>query len=159
VSERQRDRVEGYLALGAEEGAKVATGGGRPDGLDDGWFVEPTVFVGVDNSMRIAQEEIFGPVLCVIPHDGDDDAVAIANDSEYGLSGTVWTEDVERGLGIGRRVRTGTYTVNGFGMDFGSPFGGFKSSGIGRELGPEGISAFTEDKTINLPAGWEPSGS
>lgn len=156
VSERQRERVEGYLAIGAAEGAKVATGGGRPEGLDEGFFVEPTVFVGVDNSMRIAREEIFGPVLCLIAYEGDDEAVTIANDNDYGLSGTVWTDDVDRGLDIARRVRTGTYTVNGFGMDFGSPFGGFKASGIGRELGPEGISAYTEDKTINMPADWSP---
>ena len=158
VAERQRDRVEGYLQVGRDEGARVAVGGGRPEGLDQGWFVDPTLFVDVDNSMRIAQEEIFGPVLVLIPYEGDDEAVAIANDSDYGLSGTVWTEDADRGLDIARRVRTGTYTVNGFGMDFGAPFGGFKASGVGRELGPEGLSAYLEDKTVNMPAGWEPAG-
>ena len=106
---------------------------GRPAGLDKGWYVEPTVFSNVDNSMRIAREEIFGPVVVVIPYDEPADAVRIANDSDYGLSGTVWTNDVDRGLDIARQVRTGTYTVNGFMMDFGSPFGGFKSSGIGRD--------------------------
>jgi acyl-CoA reductase-like NAD-dependent aldehyde dehydrogenase len=107
--------------------------------------------------MTIAQEEIFGPVLSLIPYDSEDDAVAIANDSNYGLSGTVWTADVDHGIDIARRVRTGTYSVNLFGMDFGSPFGGFKSSGVGRELGPEGLSAFLEDKTINLPGDYQPA--
>jgi aldehyde dehydrogenase (NAD+) len=157
VAERQRDRVEGYIAKGKSDGATLVVGGGRPSGFDKGWYVEPTLFADVDNSMTIAQEEIFGPVLSLIPYDSEDDAIAIANDSDYGLSGTVWTGDVEKGIDIARRVRTGTYTVNGFGMDFGSPFGGFKSSGVGRELGPEGLSAFLEDKTINLPGDYEPS--
>jgi betaine-aldehyde dehydrogenase len=152
VAERQRDRVEGYIAKGKAEGATLVVGGGRPAGFDKGWFVEPTLFADVDNSMTIAQEEIFGPVLSLIPYDTEDDAIAIANDSNYGLSGTVWTADVEHGIDIARQVRTGTYSVNLFGMDFGSPFGGFKSSGVGRELGPEGLSAFLEDKTINLPS-------
>jgi len=156
VAERQRDRVEGYLQIGRDEGARVAVGGGRPAGLDDGWFVEPTLFVDVDNTMRIAREEIFGPVLALLPYDDDADAVAIANDNDYGLSGTVWTEDSERGLDIARKVRTGTYTVNGFGLDFGSPFGGFKASGIGRELGPEGLGAYLESKSISMPADWTP---
>jgi betaine-aldehyde dehydrogenase len=157
VAERQRDRVEGYIAKGKSEGATLVVGGGRPAGIDKGWFVEPTLFADVDNSMTIAQEEIFGPVLSLIPYDSEEDAVAIANDSNYGLSGTVWTADVEKGIDVARRVRTGTYTVNGFGMDFGSPFGGFKSSGVGRELGPEGLAAFLEDKTINLPGDYQPS--
>ncbi|MGH9306533.1 MAG: aldehyde dehydrogenase [Acidimicrobiales bacterium] len=154
VAARQRERVEGYFALGQEEGAKIATGGGRPDGLDKGWYVEPTVFSGVDNSMRIAQEEIFGPALAVIAYDDADEAVGIANDSVYGLSGSVWTADVERGLDVARRVRTGTFTVNGFALEFSAPFGGFKHSGVGRELGPEGLAAYLETKTINLPAGY-----
>jgi betaine-aldehyde dehydrogenase len=152
VAERQRDRVEGYIEKGKSEGATLVVGGGRPSGQDKGWFVEPTLFADVDNSMTIAQEEIFGPVLSLIPYDSEDDAIAIANDSNYGLSGTVWTADVEHGIDVARQVRTGTYSVNLFGMDFGSPFGGFKSSGVGRELGPEGLSAFLEDKTINLPS-------
>ena len=151
---RQRERVESYIALGRDEGATVATGGGRPQGLDQGWYVEPTVFSGVDNNMRIAREEIFGPVLVVIPYKDEADAVAIANDSDYGLSGSVWCDDIERGIEIARHVRTGTYGVNGQGMDFHSPFGGFKQSGIGRELGPEGLNAFCEYKTITLPAGY-----
>jgi betaine-aldehyde dehydrogenase len=156
VAGRQRDRVEKYIALGQEEGAKISVGGGRPAGLEKGWYVEPTVFIDVDNKMRIAQEEIFGPVICVIPYDGADEAVAIANDSDYGLSGSVWTADPQRGLDIARRVRTGTYTINGFTLDFGTPFGGFKESGIGREFGPEGLELFLEYKSVNLPAGFTP---
>ena len=158
VAERQRDRVEGYIRIGQEEGAKVAVGGGRPAGLDTGWFVEPTVFVDVDNSMRIAQEEIFGPVLSVIPYDDDADAVRIANDSDYGLCGGVFTGDNDRGLGIARQVRTGTYMVNSsIPIDFSSPFGGYKESGVGREFGEDGLELFLEKKTINLPAGYTPS--
>ena len=157
VAERQRERVEGYLQIGRDEGARVTVGGGRPAGIDRGWFVEPTVFADVDNSMRIAQEEIFGPVIAVIAYDDPEDAVRIANDSDYGLSGTVWTSDVEAGIDLARRVRTGTYTVNGFAMEWSAPFGGFKNSGLGRELGPEGLGAYLELKTINLPAGTEPT--
>jgi aldehyde dehydrogenase (NAD+) len=156
VAERQRDRVEGYIAKGRQEGATVVVGGGRPSGLDSGWYVEPTLFADVDNSMTIAQEEIFGPVLSLIAYDDDDDAVAIANDSDYGLSGSVYTTDVARGIEIAKRVRTGTYAVNNLGMDFGAPFGGFKSSGLGRELGPEGLEAYLEAKSILLPGGFEP---
>jgi betaine-aldehyde dehydrogenase len=156
VAQRQRDRVEGYIAAGQEEGAKVAVGGGRPAERDKGWFVEPTVFVNVDNSMKIAQEEIFGPVVAVIPYADDADALRIANDSSYGLSGTVWTADVDRGLDVARGVRTGTYTINGFSLDFAAPFGGFKESGIGREFGPEGLELFLEQKTVSLPAGYDP---
>jgi betaine-aldehyde dehydrogenase len=155
VTDRQRARVEGYIRAGREDGAKVATGGGRPAGLDRGWYVSPTVFTGVDNGMRIAREEIFGPVVVVIPYDDVAGAVRIANDSGYGLSGSVWTADVERGIDIARQVRTGTYTVNGFTVEFGAPFGGFKNSGIGRELGPEGLAAYLEPKSINLPMGYE----
>ena len=158
VAERQRDRVENYIKIGQDEGAKVALGGGRPEGLDRGWFVDPTVFVDVDNSMRIAQEEIFGPVLSVIPYDNDDDAVSIANDSDYGLCGGVFTADNDRGLGVARRVRTGTYMVNSSTpIDFSSPFGGYKESGMGREFGEDGLELFLEKKTINLPAGYSPS--
>jgi aldehyde dehydrogenase (NAD+) len=156
VAERQRDRVEGYIASGQDEGAKVVLGGGRPSGLDKGWYVEPTIFVNVDNKMKIAQEEIFGPVLSVIPYRDTDDAVAIANDSNYGLSGTVWTSDIDRGLDVARRVRTGTYTINGFTIDIGTPFGGYKESGVGREFGPDGLELFLEKKAVNLPAGYTP---
>jgi betaine-aldehyde dehydrogenase len=153
VTSAQRDRVEGYIASGKDDGAKVVTGGGRPKGLDRGWYVEPTVFAEVDNSMRIAREEIFGPVLCVIPYDNIDQAVEIANDSPYGLCGAVWTADVEAGVDIARRVRTGTFNVNGFTYDTSAPFGGFKHSGVGREWGLEGLEPYTELKTIALPAG------
>jgi len=153
VAERQRDRVEGYVAAGRAEGARVVVGGGRPAAFPRGWFFEPTLFADVDNGMRIAREEIFGPVLVAIPHDGDEDALRIANDSDYGLSGSVWTRDLARGVDVARRVRTGSYSVNGFGMEFGAPFGGFKQSGLGRELGPEGLRAYLEPKTIHLPAG------
>ena len=154
VAERQQERVEKYIAVGQEEGAKIAVGGnGRPSGLEKGWYVKPTVFSGVDNSMRIAQEEIFGPVLAVIPYDDNDDAVRIANDSEYGLAGSVWTGDIDQGLDIARRVRTGTYGVNQYTMDFVAPFGGYKGSGIGREFGVEGLSHYVELKSIVPPAG------
>jgi betaine-aldehyde dehydrogenase len=158
VAERQRDRVENYIKVGQEEGAKVAIGGGRPEGIDKGWFVEPTVFVDVDNSMRIAQEEIFGPVLSVIPYEGDAEAISIANDSSYGLCGSVWTADNERGLNVAQRVRTGTYMLNTpVPIDFATPFGGYKESGLGREFGREGLELFLEQKSVTLPAGYTPS--
>jgi aldehyde dehydrogenase (NAD+) len=154
VAERQQERVEKYIALGQEEGAKVAVGGsGRPSGLEKGWYVKPTVFSSVDNSMRIAREEIFGPVLAVIPYDDPEDAIRIANDSDYGLAGSVWTGDVERGLDIAKRVRAGTYGVNQYTMDFVAPFGGYKASGIGREFGVEGLTHYVELKSIVPPAG------
>lgn len=157
VAERQRQRSLDYIALGRKEGATVLAGGGRPEGQPTGWYVEPTLFGDVDNGMRIAREEIFGPVICLLPYDdgGADpaaEAVRIANDSEYGLSGSVWTADTERGVDVARRVRTGTYSVNTFSLDMLAPFGGFKNSGIGREFGPEGYAEYLEHKTIHLPA-------
>jgi aldehyde dehydrogenase (NAD+) len=152
VAQRQQERVEKYIALGQEEGARVVLGGnGMPDGLTSGWYVRPTIFADVDNGMRIAQEEIFGPVLSVISFDDVEDAIRIANDSEYGLAGTVWTGDVEAGIDVARRVRTGTYGVNTYTMDFAAPFGGYKSSGVGREFGPEGMAHYTELKAIYRP--------
>jgi betaine-aldehyde dehydrogenase len=152
VAQRQQERVEKYIALGQEEGARVVLGGnGMPDGLSSGWYVRPTIFADVNNGMRIAQEEIFGPVLSVIPFDDVDDAIRIANDSEYGLAGTVWTGAVEAGLDVARQVRAGTYGVNTYTMDFAAPFGGFKNSGVGREFGPEGLAQYTELKSIYKP--------
>ncbi|MGW5106081.1 aldehyde dehydrogenase [Nocardia sp. NPDC004123] len=150
VSERQRDRVESYIAKGLSEGARLTTGGARREDLGPGYFIAPTVFADVDNSSTIASEEIFGPVLSVIPYVDVDDAVQIANNSEYGLGGSVWTEDAELGLDIARRVQTGSIGINNYMLDFASPFGGVKSSGIGRELGPEGIGIFQATKSIYL---------
>jgi acyl-CoA reductase-like NAD-dependent aldehyde dehydrogenase len=143
-----RDRVEGYIAKGSCDGARPVAGGGRPQQLDRGWFVEPTVFAGVDNASTIAQEEIFGPVLSVISYSDVDDAVRIANDSDYGLGGSVWTTDPERGKDVARRVRTGTIGINRYLPDPGAPFGGVKASGIGRELGPDAINAYQQFKSI-----------
>ncbi|MGW0950113.1 aldehyde dehydrogenase [Streptomyces sp. NPDC002623] len=152
VSAGQRERVEGYIAAGLTEGARLTAGGKRPAHLDRGWYVEPTVFADVRPDMTIAREEIFGPVLAVTPYSSDDEAVAIANDSEFGLGGTVWTTDQERGTAIARRVRTGTIGINGYRLDFNSPFGGRGASGLGRELGPEGLSAYLEWQSVYLPS-------
>ncbi|MFF2080103.1 aldehyde dehydrogenase [Kitasatospora sp. NPDC058162] len=147
----QQEQVRRYIALGLEEGARLVTGGPDvPAGLEAGNYVTPTVFADVDNSMRIAQEEIFGPVLVVIPYEDEDDAVRIANDSEYGLSGGVWSADEGHALAVARRIRTGTVTVNGASIGFDGPFGGFKASGIGREYGAVGLGTYTEYKTITL---------
>src|SRR5271169_3474353 len=148
ASQTHRDRVEGYVAKGNSDGARLVTGGGRPRDLDRGWFVEPTVFADVDNSATIAQEEIFGPVLSVIAYGDVDDAIRIANDSDYGLGGSVWTADAERGKDVARRVRTGTIGINKYAPDPGAPFGGVKASGLGRELGPGAISAYQQLKSI-----------
>ncbi|MFF5082818.1 aldehyde dehydrogenase [Actinoplanes sp. NPDC000266] len=145
----QQQRVRDYIDVGVAEGATLVTGGSQiPDGLDKGFYVTPTLFSDVDNSMRIAQEEIFGPVLAVIAYDDEDDAVRIANDSEYGLSGGVWSASVERALAVARRIRTGTVTINGAPIGFDGPFGGFKGSGIGREYGAVGLTQYIEYQTI-----------
>jgi aldehyde dehydrogenase (NAD+) len=154
VSARQRDRILGYIEKGQQEGAKLVFGGGKPAHLPKGFFVEPTLFVDVDNSMTIAQEEIFGPVLVVIPYDDDDDAVRIANESAYGLSGGVFSASQERATSIARRIRTGSIGVNGglwYGAD--SPYGGYKASGIGRQCGIEGFEQYLETKAIAWPGG------
>jgi betaine-aldehyde dehydrogenase len=151
VSERQRDRVQGYIDIGRDEGARLAVGSERlelPSDLAGGWFVPPTLLVDVHNSMRVAQEEIFGPVVAVIEYDDDRDAVAIANDSRYGLSGSVWSGDEERAVRVARRIRTGMVSINGKPQAYGTPFGGFKESGVGREMGPEGFRAFLETQSI-----------
>ena len=152
ISRRQQERVLGYIETGKAEGARVAHGGGIPAHLDKGFYVEPTLFVDVDNAMTIAQEEIFGPVICMIGYDDDDDAVRIANDSTYGLSGMITSGDLERAKAVARRIRTGTLGLNG-GMWYGAdaPFGGYKQSGIGRQCGLEGLEIFTETKTVGWP--------
>jgi len=152
ISRRQQERVLGYIEKGKQEGARCLVGGGVPKHLPKGFFVEPTLFVDVDPASTLAQEEIFGPVLVVIPHDGDEDAVRIANQSIYGLSGAVHSASEERALAVARRVRTGTISVNGgqwFHVD--SPFGGYKQSGVGRENGLAGFEEYLETKVIALP--------
>ncbi len=148
VSARQRKRVEGYIRQGLVEGARMVTGGGRPAGLESGWFVEPTVFADVDASSTIAREEIFGPVLSIMPYGSEDEAVHLANDSAYGLAGTVWTTDLDHGVRVAGRIRTGTVGLNGYLPDLTSPYGGMKASGLGRELGPEGLQAYEESQSI-----------
>ncbi|MER5437069.1 aldehyde dehydrogenase [Streptomyces sp. NPDC002790] len=152
VTKAQQQRNLDYIRIGQEEGAKILTGGGVPEGQGTGWYVEPTLFGDVSNDMRIAREEIFGPVVCLIRYKTEEEAVELANDSEFGLSGAVFGSDTERATAVARRIRTGTITVNGFRLDLAAPFGGYKNSGIGREFGPEGLAAYFEHKTVNLPA-------
>ncbi|MFW0795156.1 aldehyde dehydrogenase [Gordonia sp. CPCC 205515] len=154
ITAKQRDKVEGYVAKGKEEGATPALEGGRPDGLESGFYVTPTIFTGVTNDMTIAREEIFGPVISVIAYDTVDEAIEIANDSDYGLAGSIWTSDVERGVEIAKQVRTGTLGINWYAIDPASPFGGFKNSGIGRENGREGLESYLEHKSILMPMGY-----
>ncbi len=150
ATSKQRDRVERYIATGKEAGFKVATGGGRPKHLNRGFYVEPTVFSNVDNSSVIAQEEIFGPVVCVIPADSEADAVSKANDSQFGLNGSVFTNDIDRAYAVARQVRSGSFGHNDNRVDFSIAFGGFKQSGIGREGGIEGLLPYLETKTVLL---------
>lgn len=147
ITAQHRERVEGYIGKGLEAGATLACGGGRPPS-ERGWFVEPTVLVGVDNAMRVAQEEIFGPVISVIPYSDDAEAVRIANDTTFGLAGSVFTTDHDRGFDVLRRLRAGTVTLNGFGLDPMIPYGGFKRSGLGREGGITGIEEYLETKAV-----------
>lgn len=152
INKMQQQRIIGLFDSAREQGAATVFGGGIPAHLEKGFFVEPTLFANVTNDMRIAQEEVFGPVLCVIAHDGDDDAVRIANDSTYGLSGGIHSGDLDRALAVARRIRTGTLSVNGgiwYGAD--APFGGYKRSGIGRQCGIEGLEIFTETKLVGWP--------
>jgi acyl-CoA reductase-like NAD-dependent aldehyde dehydrogenase len=161
VARRQQERVLGYIEAGTSEGARLVVGGtDLPKGIDRGWYVRPTLFADVDNRMRIAREEIFGPVLSVIPYGDVDEAVRIADDSDYGLSGSVWTAEPARGLDVARRVRTGSFGVNQpYSMDPAAPFGGMKGSGIGRELGREGLEGYTELKSISMASDSMASGS
>ena len=152
VSEAQRGRVESYIARGQAEGARLVIGGGRPENLKEGWFIEPTVFADVDNSMSIAQEEIFGPVVCVIPYDTEQDVIRLANDTQFGLAGTVWGTDTVRAMAVAREIDTGSIGINMWSIDPSSPFGGWKSSGLGKEFGPEGLDAYFNVKSINVPA-------
>jgi len=148
VNEAQFNKIQGLIQKGIDEGAELVAGGpGRPDGLDKGFYVRPTVFANVSNDMTIAREEIFGPVLSIIPYDSDEDAVRIANDTDYGLSGYVSGEP-EHAKSIARRLRTGNVHLNGAGPDFNAPFGGYKKSGNGREWGLEGFEEFLETKAI-----------
>ena len=151
VSAAQRDRVRGYIQKGIDEGAKVLTGGSEaPEGLEKGFFVRPTVFSDVRPDMTIAQEEIFGPVLSIIPYDTEEEAVAIANGTVYGLAGGVWSGDADRAKRVARQLRTGQVEVNGGAFNPVAPFGGYKQSGVGRELGRYGFEEFLEVKAIQL---------
>jgi aldehyde dehydrogenase (NAD+) len=143
VAQRQQDRVQGYIRNGVDEGARIVLGGSEKP-RDRGWYVQPTLFADANNEMRIAREEIFGPVLTVLKYSDENDAIRIANDSDYGLGGSVWTADVAHGLEVAAEVRTGTFGINMYTLDTSAPFGGFKQSGIGREFGAEGLSEYVE---------------
>ena len=149
ASSSHRDSVENYIAIGKTEGRLVA-GGGRPKEHSRGWFVQPTIFADISNSAVIAKEEIFGPVLCVIPYKDEEEAVRIASESQYGLAGTVWSTDRERATNLARKVESGTMGINGYLPDLNAPFGGIKASGLGRELGPESITSYQQLKSIYL---------
>jgi aldehyde dehydrogenase (NAD+) len=154
INAKQREKVAGYVERAIADGAKAVVGGRTPEHLPKGFFFEPTLLVGADENSAVAQDELFGPVLVILPHDGDDDAVRIANNSIFGLSGSVLSADRERALGVARRIRSGTMSINGgiyYGPD--APFGGYKQSGIGREMGAAGLLEFLELKTYAEPAG------
>jgi acyl-CoA reductase-like NAD-dependent aldehyde dehydrogenase len=149
VSSVQLERVRGYIRKGVEEGARLVTGGAEPpEGLEKGYFVRPTVFSDVEQDMTIAQEEIFGPVVAIMPYDTEDDAIRIANGTIYGLSGAVWSGDPEHAKAVARKLRTGRVYLNGAGFNVMAPFGGYKQSGVGRELGTFGLDEFQEVKAV-----------
>ena len=149
VSARQQESVAGYIASGLSEGATLVAGGeGMPEGLESGFFVQPTVFADVTSEMTIFREEIFGPVLTITTYETEEEAIALANDSEYGLSGGVWSGDEERAMRVARALRTGQVSINGGAFNISAPFGGYKLSGNGRELGIHGLEEFLEIKAI-----------
>ena len=148
VSSRQRERVLSYISLGKDGNARLVAGGSVPKDQPRGWFVSPTVFADANNADRLAREEIFGPVLTISAYDTDDEAIALANDSEFGLAGTVWSTDTDRATNVARAVHTGSIGVNDYALDMRAPFGGVKGSGLGRELGPEGLEAYRTLKSI-----------
>jgi acyl-CoA reductase-like NAD-dependent aldehyde dehydrogenase len=150
VNAAQRQKVERYIQQGLADGGTVTTGGKRPADLPHGYFIEPTIFAGLDNRSIVAREEIFGPVLTVIAYDDEDDAITIANDSEYGLGGTVWSPDHDHAVAVAARIHSGTVGINHYLPDITAPYGGIKNSGIGRELGPEGLRGFQHAKSIFL---------
>ena len=151
ASAEQRDRVRHYIRTGIDEGATLLTGGAEaPEGLDKGYYVQPTVFGNVDPNATIAQEEIFGPVLCIIPYEDEEDAIRIANGTAYGLSGAVWSADQDRAIAVASRLRTGQVTVNGGAFNPQAPFGGFGHSGLGREFGKWGLEEFLEVRSLQL---------
>ena len=151
ATEAHLERVLGFIETARNSDARLVAGGGRPADQDRGWFVQPTVFADVSNQDRLAREEVFGPVMALMPFENDEDAIRIANDSNYGLGGSVWSADEDRALSVARRVRTGTIGLNYYTLDLGAPFGGYKDSGIGRELGPEGIEPYLQYKSIYAP--------
>lgn len=150
ISAEHRDRVADFVRMGVAEGAVLTTGGGRPSGLDRGWYLEPTVFADAHNSMRISREEAFGPVTAIIPYDGEEEAVALANDSDYGLAGSVWTADHAHGVAVASRIDSGSVGVNGFGFNSAAPLCGRRGSGLGGELGPESLYAYTRYQSVHL---------
>ncbi|MGA9278623.1 aldehyde dehydrogenase family protein, partial [Ilumatobacter sp.] len=153
VSASQKSTVQDYIRTGIDEGARLVAGGpDDPSGYDTGFYVQPTIFADVANSMVIAQEEIFGPVLCIVPVDSEEEAIAVANDSPYGLSGAVWADSDDHAVAVARQIQTGQVMVNGGRFNALAPFGGYKTSGNGRELGRSGLDEFLEKKAIQLPA-------
>jgi aldehyde dehydrogenase (NAD+) len=148
ASQRQRTRVENYIQAAGQDGARLVTGGGRPATMDNGYYVEPTVFADVDPDSQLAQEEVFGPVIAVIPYTDEQQAIAIANNSEFGLGGIVCGADEKRALSVARRVETGTIGVNRYNVVVNAPFGGVKASGLGRECGPEGLAPYLQTKSV-----------